>query len=220
MSSSSRRGLSRRALCTGALSGILTAGAGCQRGGPTRASLWFSYGGRNRQTLERLLRRFNRKQSRYYIDGVFQGDYYEGLAKLRLGLAASRGPSLSHVIAEVVPYLDHAGVLEPLGSYPGAKQLDVLPTLGQVGTWVGGSERELCALPFNRSTPITYFDGELFERHHERAPTTWEELRGTARALIPASPPRLAVPSGSMSCPPAWCTSAIQNHHEMGHSNP
>jgi sn-glycerol 3-phosphate transport system substrate-binding protein len=167
-----------------------------------RAALWYSYGRRNRRTLERLLRRFVTVQSEYAVDGVFQGDYYEGLAKLRLALAARAGPSMSHVIAEVVPYLAGAAVLEPLGGYPGAGDLDLISPLGQEATWVRGSSRPLVALPFNRSTPIAYLDGEVIERHRLRPPSSWEELRETARALTVRRRSRTV--RHGFECPISW----------------
>ena len=84
---------------------------------------WFTYGGRNRSTLETLVARFNHAQSDVWVRAVFQGDYFEGLAKLRTALAAGAAPPLSHVVGEVVPYLAAAGVLEPLDGYPDAQQL-------------------------------------------------------------------------------------------------
>lgn len=171
-------------------SGLLLLGpvwAGCSEtsvpSGRQAASLWFSYGGRNREVLEELVAAFNREQGRYFIQAVYQGDYFEALAKLRTALAADAAPSLSHVVGEVVPYLAEAGVLEPLERYPGADSLDVIPELGQKKGFIGGDARPLVALPFNRSTPIAYLNGDLFDKHGVRAPTTWSELRDTARAL-------------------------------------
>jgi sn-glycerol 3-phosphate transport system substrate-binding protein len=117
-------------------------------------------------------------------------------------LAAHAAPSLSHVIAEVIPYLDGAGVLEPLDGYEGAADLDVLPELGQDGTWVDGSRHRLVAVPFNRSTPIAYLDGELFERHRLVAPATWHELRETARILTVRRAGR--VERFGFECPISW----------------
>ncbi len=151
--------------------------------GRQEASLWFTYGGRNRQVLEELVARFNAAQARYWIHPVYQGDYYEGLAKLRTALAAEVAPALSHVVGEVVPYLAEAGVLEPLAAYPGASELDVIPALGQSETWQGGAHRPLVCLPFNRSTPIAYLNGALFDEAGLHAPTTWEELVSHAREL-------------------------------------
>lgn len=151
--------------------------------GRQRATLWFTYGGRNRQVLEGLVALFNESQGRYWVDAIYQGDYYEGLAKLRTALAAKVAPALSHVVGEVVPYLAEADVLEPLGTYPGARELDVLPALGQSGTWRGGAERPLVCLPFNRSTPIAYLNGDLLRDAGLEAPRTWAELVGHAKRL-------------------------------------
>lgn len=177
----------RRALLAGL--GALAFG-GCRDPGaapPGRVAtaLWFSYGGRNREVLEALVARFNRVSERFFVHAVYQGDYFEGLAKLRTAIAAGAAPSLSHVIGEVVPYLAEAGVLEPLGDYPGARELthELVPELGQSGSWQGGAGRPLVALPFNRSTPIAYLNGEVFRAAGRAAPTTWRELRETARAL-------------------------------------
>jgi sn-glycerol 3-phosphate transport system substrate-binding protein len=151
--------------------------------GRNAASLWFTYGGKNREVLEELVERFNLSSSSDFVSAVFQGDYFEGLAKLRTALAARVPPALSHVVGEVVPYLHDAGVLEPLDTYPGAGELGLVPKLGQGGTWVGGADRPLVTLPFNRSTPIAYLNGEIFRQAGLAAPRTWDELRETAKAL-------------------------------------
>jgi sn-glycerol 3-phosphate transport system substrate-binding protein len=151
--------------------------------GRTPISLWFSYGGTNREVLESLVRRFNARQSRDYVQAVYQGDYFEGLAKLRTAIAASCAPVLSHVVGEVVPYLADAQVLEPLAGYPGMRELDLIPELGQERSWLGGGARPLVALPFNRSTPIAYLNGALFARAGLHAPRDWPELCAVAQKL-------------------------------------
>lgn len=166
--------------------------------GRTPVSLWFSYGGTNREVLETLVARFNHSQARDWVQAVYQGDYFEGLAKLRTAIAARAAPTLSHVVGEVVPYLAEAQVLEPLPGYPGLSELELIPELGQAGSWRGGSERLLVALPFNRSTPIAYLNGELFRKAGLSAPRTWSELRSVARELT--------VPGGrfGFGCPINW----------------
>jgi len=148
-----------------------------------RVRLWFNYGGANREVLEELVRRYNAAQSRDFVEAVYQGDYFEGLAKLRTAVAAGAAPALSHVVGEVVPYLAKADVLEPLADYPGMRELDLIPELGQSRSWLGGDRHPLVALPFNRSTPIAYLNGDLFARSGHSAPRTWLELRETALAL-------------------------------------
>lgn len=170
--------------------------------GRSVASLWFSYGGRNRRVLEELVARFNHSQNKHWVHAVYQGDYFEALAKLRTAIAAGAGPSFSHVVGEVVPYLAGANVLEPLDDYPGAHGLDVIPALGQDGSWVGGDKHPLVALPFNRSTPIAYLNGDLFGKAGLAPPTTWQELRQTARQLSVRSGGRTT--RYGFGCPIDW----------------
>jgi sn-glycerol 3-phosphate transport system substrate-binding protein len=114
------------------------------------------------------------------VRAIFQGDYFEGLAKLRTALAAGAAPPLSHVVGEVVPYLAASGVLEPLDAYLGAQDLPLHPALGQAGSFHGGAAQPLVIVPFNRSTPIAYVNRRLYDGP---APTSWVELESTAREL-------------------------------------
>jgi sn-glycerol 3-phosphate transport system substrate-binding protein len=158
---------------------------------------WFMYGGRNRATLETLVQRFNAQQTDVWVRPVFQGDYFEGLAKLRTALAAGAAPPLSHVVGEVVPYLAEAGVLEPLDDYADARALPLLPALSQAAAYYGGGERPLVLVPFNRSTPIAYVNRRLFEQQGAPTPDTWENLRRAAQAL--SGPGRFG-----FGCPIDW----------------
>src|SRR5262249_57090307 len=56
------------------------------------------------------------------------------------------------------------------------------PEFAEARGLVGGDARPLWALPFNRSTPIAYFNHKLFEELGLSPPSTWDELRAVARA--------------------------------------
>jgi sn-glycerol 3-phosphate transport system substrate-binding protein len=152
--------------------------------------------------LESLVLRYNASQREHWVEAVFQGDYFEALAKLRTALAARAGPTFSHVVGEVVPYLARADVLEPLDGYPGARELGVIPELGQEKSWIDGGSRPLVALPFNRSTPIAYLNGAHFAEAGLAAPTSWQELREVARALTRRTSRR--VERHGFTCPISW----------------
>ncbi len=201
----SPRPSSRRSFLAAAALTATTAAFGCadaRSRGRNPVSLWFSYGGKNREVLERLVLRFNESQDDHSVNAIFQGDYFEALAKLRTAIAARAAPALSHVVGEVVPYLSDAGVLEPLDDFPGARGLDVIPELGQEKSWIGGGNRPLVALPFNRSTPIAYLNGEVLARSGLAVPTTWQELTELARALTVRRADR--VERWGFECPISW----------------
>jgi len=132
-------------------------------------TLWFSYGGKNREVLLELVKKFNARPSPYVIEATYQGDYFEALAKLRTAIAANAAPTFSHVVAEVIPYLERAGALQRLD----LPTTDLVPQLAQSGSYEG--EHPLVAIPFNRSTPI------MLMRDGIEPPKTWDELVDTAK---------------------------------------
>ena len=187
--------IGRRDLGRYALGGTLAATIGCSRlpeeaRGRVVVPFWFAYGGKNREVLLDLVRRFHAEQKDVWIDAVFQGDYFEALAKVRTAIAAGAAPPLTHVVGEVVPYLAEAGVLEPLDGYRDLASRPFVRALGQRGAYAGGDARPLVAVPFNRSTPIMYVNQDLLDRERVQIPRTWEELREAARALTRRDPLR------------------------------
>jgi sn-glycerol 3-phosphate transport system substrate-binding protein len=177
--------IGRRGLLAG---GAAALAAACSRPkrdarGRVRLRLWYTLGGRNREVLREIIDRFHASQDEVVVEAVYQGDYFESLAKLRTAIAAKAAPALSHVIAEVVPYLARAGTLEPLDGYPGMKQIPFVRPLAQAGAFRGGEAQPLYGVPLNRSTPLMYFNGELFEKEGLRPPETWDDMRRVARAL-------------------------------------
>ncbi len=180
--------LTRRAFTLGGSLAALGGLAGCKRAlrddrGRVRLRLWYSLGGRNREVLLEIVRRFHASQDEVHVEPVYQGDYFESLAKLRTAIAAKAAPALTHVVAEVVPYLARAATLEPLEGYPGMRELPLVAPLAQAGGFRGGDARSLHGIPLNRSTPLMYCNGEIFAKAGLRPPTTWTELRETAKAL-------------------------------------
>jgi len=182
------------------------AGAGCaprRAGGAREASLWFAYGGKNREVLLSLIERFHAEQTQYRIHATYQGDYFESLAKLRTAIAARAAPTLTHVVGEVLPYLAEAGVLERLDPSVGSADFDLVPALAQEGGYTGGEGRPLWGLPFNRSTPIAYYNKAMFAELGLSPPTTWDELVSVARAATQRGAEGAALRWG-FECPIDW----------------
>jgi sn-glycerol 3-phosphate transport system substrate-binding protein len=195
--------MNRRSLLA-ALGSSALAGSACGQRRPADGrvpvTLWYSYGGKNREVLTELVARFNRSQADVRVEATYQGDYYEALAKLRTAVAARSAPTLSHVVVEVLPYLAEAKTLEPLDDYPGARELGLVHPLAQAGAYVNGDARPLFGVPFNRSIPVAYLNAELFERERLEPPRTWAELIDAARRLTLRS----GTPRWGFGVPISW----------------
>lgn len=169
---------------------VLVGGAGSAAAqGPIVAQFSYSFGGKNREVTEAHIKKFNESQSKYRIEGTFQGDYFQALAKIRAAAATKTAPAVFHVIGEAMPQLWQSGLfenLEPCAKGPnGTKLDDFLPgqTQHTYFDYLGKPAAPLFALPFFRSTPILYYNADMLQSKGVPVPATWGELRDAAAKL-------------------------------------
>jgi len=157
----------RRALALFLIAGFLGAAGPAAAQSPIMAQFWYSFGGTNREVTEAHIKRFNESQSKYRIEGTYQGDYFEALAKIRAAAATKTAPAAFHVIGEAIPQLAASGLFENLEPYAkganGADLEDYLPgqTQHTYFDYLGKPPAPLVALPFFRSTPILYYNADM-----------------------------------------------------------
>ena len=156
-------------------------------GEPIVATFWYSYGGKVREVTEELIKRFNSSQTKYRIDGSFQGDYFQALAKIRAAIPTKTAPAIFHAIGEALPDLWQGGMLENLEPYvkaTGLKTEDFVQPLSQHGYFeYFGKQVPLFAIPFNRSMTVMYYNKDLLDAKGVKVPTSWDELRDAAAKL-------------------------------------
>ena len=125
----------RRALSVLLIVGLMGLASPAFAQGPIVAQFWYSFGGKNREVTEAHIKKFNESQSKYRIEGTFQGDYFQALAKIRAAAATKTAPAVFHVIGEAMPQLWQQGLfenLEPYAKGPNGTNLDdFLPGLTQ-----------------------------------------------------------------------------------------
>ncbi|GAA3508014.1 sn-glycerol 3-phosphate transport system substrate-binding protein [Streptosporangium album] len=148
-----------------------------------RIVIWFPWTGGPGEAFQRLVAKFNGSQNDIYVEAQFQGTYDETTQKLATALQARQIPDLC-VFSDVTWnkfYLNDT--LEPLNGYfgKGLKAADYTDQLIAEGT----VKNEVWWVPFARSTPIFYYNKDLFDAAGlpDRGPKTWSELREWAPAL-------------------------------------
>ncbi len=162
--------------------------------GPVKIVYWRSGTGAQADAQEELVKRFNASQSRVVAEAQFQGAYAEILQKLMAGLAAKSVPDLALLDSPFVVLFAKDGALVPLDRFAadsrsGIDLKDFVPGFLNDGYYKG----KLYALPFLRSTPLVYFNRDMFAEVGlpDRVPDTWDDTREYSRKM--SKPDRFGV---------------------------
>lgn len=154
-------------------------------GAAVKIVYWRALSGAPGDAQEEIAKRFNASQKEVEVEVQFQGTYPELQRKLQAALAARATPDVVMFDSPQMPYFAKNAALAPLDDFAkGADGVDLknfIPGLLADGYFDG----KLYALPFARSTPILYYNRDLFKEVGlpDRAPETWDEFADYCKKL-------------------------------------
>ncbi|MEK3912258.1 ABC transporter substrate-binding protein [Paenibacillus sp. FSL H7-0331] len=153
------------------------------KAGKTTIQYWHSMGGKNGEYTDAMIKRFNESHPDIEVVGTFQGGYDEVVTKLQQSAAANTAPDVSMLERSFVQLFADADVLEDLTPYLKKSNLS---TDDFVQGLMGHStfNKKLVTLPLNRSTPILHVNKTMLDEKGLKVPTTWEEMKTVANALV------------------------------------
>lgn len=147
---------------------------------PVKVVYWRSISGAGGDAQEELAKRFNAAQTSVQVEVQYQGTYPELQQKLQAALAARSTPDIVMLDSPQMPYFAKNGALVVLDEFTkGADGLDISKAFYPGLVADGYLSGKLFALPFARSTPILYYNVDMFTEVGlpNRAPDTWTEFR-------------------------------------------
>ncbi|WP_375450491.1 ABC transporter substrate-binding protein [uncultured Devosia sp.] len=128
----------------------------------TTVKFWHSFNNASGEALDKIIANFEAANPDIDVEGEFVGDYNDIVAKLQAAIPANRAPDA--VILEVTRYglFADGGVLADLTPYFDADPLkndlyDYARQLGVIGD-------KTFVVPFNSSTPVLYYNKDVFAR--------------------------------------------------------
>jgi sn-glycerol 3-phosphate transport system substrate-binding protein len=156
---------------------------------PVKVVYWRALTGAAGDVQDELVKKFNESQGEVAAEAQFQGAYAEVVQKLLAGMAAGSVPDLVLLDSPFVALFAKDDALVPLDKFASNKKTgvnlkDFIPGLLEDGYYKG----KLYALPFMRSTPLLYFNRDMFAEAGlpDRAPDTWDEFRDFCRKMTKA----------------------------------
>lgn len=130
----------------------------------TTISFWHSMGGVNGEALDTLVKQFN-EENEYGItvDAQYQGEYDDSLNKLKSTQIGNMGADLVQVYEIGTRFMIDSGWIVPMQEMIDGDGYDlsqIEPNLAAYYT----IDNELYSMPFNSSTPILYYNKDMFEK--------------------------------------------------------
>lgn len=150
----------------------------------TTVKFWHSFNKSNGQALDKIIANFEAANPDIDVQAEFVGNYNDIIAKLQAAIPARRAPDA--VILEVTRYglFANNNILTDLTPYFDADPLkaDLYDYAKEVGVINGKNY----IVPFNSSTPVLYFNKDIFQRAGLSADTplkTFDEITAAAKTI-------------------------------------
>ena len=150
---------------------------------------WHAMSGELGRQLEKLAADFNQSQQAYRVVPVYKGSYAETVSASIFAFRSRSQPAIVQVNEIATATMMAAkGAIYPVYDLMRDESEPFLPTayLPAVTGYYSDLAGNMLSLPFNASTPILYYNKELFRKaglNPEVAPRTWPEVGAAAQRL-------------------------------------
>ena len=130
----------------------------------TEISFWHSMGGVNGQAIDALVEKFNTENEfGITVNAQYQGEYDDSLNKLKSAQIGNMGADLVQVYEIGSRFMIESGWITPMQEMidvDGYDMSSIEPNLAAYYT----IDDKLYSMPFNSSTPIMYYNKDMFEK--------------------------------------------------------
>ena len=130
----------------------------------TTITFWHSMGGVNGQAIDALVKKFN-DENKYGIkvESQYQGEYDDSLNKLKSAQIGNMGADLVQVYEVGTRFMIESGSTVPMQEMIDADKYDVSQIEPNLSAYYTIDDK-LYSMPFNSSTPIMYYNKDMFDK--------------------------------------------------------
>ncbi len=171
----------------------------------TEIQWWHAMGGELGVKLEAIAKGFNDSQSDYKIVPVYKGSYPETLTAAIAAFRAKQNPAIVQVFEVGTGTLMAAkGAVYPVHKLLAdhKEPFDPKSFLAPVVGYYSDTEGNILSLPFNSSTPIMYYNKDVFEKaglDRNTPPKTWAEVEAFSKKILDTKAAKCGFTTGWVS---------------------
>ncbi|MBS5283223.1 MAG: ABC transporter substrate-binding protein [Clostridiales bacterium] len=127
-------------------------------------TFWHSMGGVNGEALDYLVNKFNQENDKgITVEAQFQGEYDDAINKLKSAQIGNMGADLVQIYDIGTRFMIDSGWVIPMQELIDADGWDVSQIEPNIAAYYS-VDNKLYSMPFNSSTPILYYNKDMFEK--------------------------------------------------------
>jgi sn-glycerol 3-phosphate transport system substrate-binding protein len=171
----------------------------------TEITWWHAMGGELGTKLEEIVAGYNASQSDYKVTPVYKGSYTETMTAAIAAFRAGEQPDIVQVFEVGTGTMMAAqGAIYPVYQLMAdtGTQFDSANYLSAVVGYYTDTEGHMLSMPFNSSTPILYYNKDVFEKaglDRETPPATWEDVEAYSKTIMDSGAAKCGFTTGWIS---------------------
>lgn len=172
----------------------------------TQIDWWHAMGGELGELLDGVAQGFNESQSDYEVVPSFRGTYAEAMTGAIAAFRANQQPHILQVFEVGTGTMMGAeGAIYPIYQLMADNDVPFDPSayLDTIVSYYTDPNGNMLSFPFNSSTPIMYYNRDIFEAaglDPDVPPATWAEMEAASVQIIESG----AAPCGFTTSWPSW----------------
>ena len=188
-----------------ALSGLALAASLSAAEARTEIQWWHAMGGELGTKLEEIVAAYNASQDDYTIVPSYKGTYPETMTAAIAAFRAKEQPAIVQVFEVGTGTMMAAkGAIYPVYQLMAdmGEPFDPAAYLPAVVGYYSDTEGHMLSLPFNSSTPILYYNKDVFQKaglDRETPPKTWAEVEDFSKKIIASGAAKCGFTTGWIS---------------------
>ncbi len=157
---------------------------------PIEIQWWHAMGGQLGDKVNEITAKFNAAQTEYKVVPVFKGTYTETMTGSIAAFRAGQQPDIVQVFeVGTATMMAAKGAVYPVWKLMAdtGEKFEPKAFLGPVYGYYSTTDGKLLSMPFNSSTPVFYWNKDLFKKaglDPETPPKTWPEVGEFAKKLV------------------------------------
>lgn len=152
--------------------------------GEVTITFWHSMGGVNGEAIDYLVKKFNDQNDQHIrVDAQYQGSYDDAINKLKSAQIGNMGTDLVQIYDIGTRFMIDSGWVTPMQTLIEADGWDVNQIEPNIAAYYT-VDGKLYSMPFNSSTPILYYNKDMFAKAGlNHPPASFDEIAAMGNAL-------------------------------------